>query len=172
MGLWILANLLTLFRAMMALALMWVGIMGKPVDLAVRLLILGWLSDLLDGPLARRSHRPASWLGQHDGWFDLSLSVGVTLYLIFSGRVLALWGWGFLGVMLAVWVLHSPELAWPLYATPCLMLYLQALQEAPGAAHVLLAYVGFTFVLRWKRLFRQYLPAFFRAVRGLWHSAK
>ena len=171
MALWMLADLLTLFRAMMALALMWVGIMGLPMTVAVQLLILGWLSDLLDGPLARHLGKPdPGWLGEHDGLFDLSLSVGGALYLIFSGRVPTVAGWVFLGVLLAVWFLHSPELAWPLYATPYFVLYLHAQREVPWMGYALLAYVAFTFLVRRERLFRQYLPAFFRTVRGLWHS--
>ena len=170
MVLWLMANLLTLLRAVAALGLVWAGIMQQPITLAVALLILGWLTDLLDGPLARHSGRPSSWVGQHDAWFDLSLSLGVGWYLIFSQRVPTLGGWVFLGVLVAVWVLHSPELSWPLYAVPYLVLYLNALREEPWAAHLLLAYVVFTFAVRHKRLFNQYLPAFFRTVRGLWRA--
>ncbi|TET54762.1 MAG: hypothetical protein E3J64_01395 [Anaerolineales bacterium] len=65
---------------------------------------------------ALRSAR-RTWVGEHDADADLSASLGVLSYLVFSGYVptIAL----LLGLLIvALWVLASYQLGWPLYADP------------------------------------------------------
>jgi len=144
----------------------WRGREGLPqVILAV---IVSWLTDLLDGPLARRDpDREQTWIGEHDAEADLSTSVGVTLYLMAS-RYLAAWlGIAILLITLGLWFLHSYQLAWPFYATPYVILTTIALRAATLLGWVLIAYVAGVLALRWQRLKNEFLPQFFDAVKDL-----
>ena len=67
------------------------------------IVLLSWITDLLDGPLARRDpNGKESWVGKRDAEADLATSVGLSLYLVLS-RYVATW----LGLG-ALWSLPSP----------------------------------------------------------------
>jgi len=55
---------------------------------AITLLILGWLSDVLDGAFARASKvKYKTFIGEHDFYSDFVFSFGLLLYLVISGFV-------------------------------------------------------------------------------------
>jgi phosphatidylglycerophosphate synthase len=85
-----LADLLTLARAGLPVALVWVGITRRleALPVAVYLLIASWTSDSLDGPLARRGRVSVrTWLGEHDLEIDMAVSAGLLAYMVLSGLV-------------------------------------------------------------------------------------
>ena len=164
-----LADTLTCIRVALAVYVAWLGIaMGQPALPAVVLVtITTWITDIFDGYLARRD--PAAkhtWVGDHDAEADLSVSLGVLCYLVFSGYlpVYAL----LLGLLIvAVWTRASYQLAWPLYAIPYLALVWVAFGVTPIHAWLAVGYLIVVTVVTWPRLPQQFMPQFFEAVGRL-----
>jgi len=75
----LLADALTALRCVFVLVILYTGVVRGPADglsTVALLTILAWISDVLDGPLARRARRPT-----HLGWCDLVADLGLTLAL-------------------------------------------------------------------------------------------
>lgn len=81
-----LADLLTLLRVVVAIWLVWIGLTQGATALpqAVLVALAAWLSDALDGPLARRSRQP-TLLGRYDFVADVLLTWSALLYITLSG---------------------------------------------------------------------------------------
>ena len=84
-----LCDSLTLFRLFACLALIADGLTLGPLGarLAIILLILGYTSDILDGRIARATHKPPTKIGNHEILFDMLLAIGNVLYLGLAGFV-------------------------------------------------------------------------------------
>ena len=165
------ADFLTQARALMALWIVWLGIArGQDALPQVALVVLlSWITDLLDGPLARRDpNGKESWVGKRDAEADLATSVGLSLYLLLSRYVATWMGLGALAVTLALWIGHSHQLAWPFYALPYAVLVALALQAHVVWGWVLVLYLGGVLIMRWRRLKEQYLAEFFSIVKNIW----
>ncbi len=162
-----LADLLTVSRVFLALVLVWLGLSigHSAMPTAILLVVLSWFTDLLDGPLARRDTiSPPTWVGQHDAEADLSTSLGVAAYLVLTGHIPGWVGAVMSVATIAIWTLHSRQLAWPLYAAPYGILVFVALGAVPILGWLVVAYLLVTLATRWPRLRREYLPEFFQAV--------
>jgi len=165
-----LADALTVTRAALGLCMAGLGLaQGKGALPTVLVLVLiSWLSDLVDGPLARcNPDAYTTWVGEHDAEADLATAVGVASYLALSGYIAAWLGVGLISAILLLRVLHSYQLAWPCYAVPYAILLGLALQDAPLLGWLVIIYLGATLVVRWRRLKQEYLPQFFSAVANL-----
>lgn len=165
-----LADTLTVTRVILGLGIAGLGwAQGKSaLPTVVCAVIVSWLTDLLDGPLARRDEAwRATWVGEHDAEADLAISLGIAAYLVLSGYLAALIGEGLVLTILLLWCLHSHQLAWPFYALPYVLLLRAALREAPVLGWLIVAYLGMTLLLRWRRLIGEFLPQFFEAVGSL-----
>lgn len=162
-----LADLLTVSRACLSVCLAALGMVrgAEALPTAVLIVIITWLTDLLDGPLARHDPDPRiTWIGEHDPEADLTVSLGVAAYLVLSGYLAAWLGAVVVLVTLGLWVWHSHQLAWPFYAVPYVVLEVVALREAPLFGWLAVAYLLATLVARWSRLRDEFLPEFFQAV--------
>jgi cardiolipin synthase len=63
------ADILTSVRFLLGLYLIWLGLRGgsEAMTTAVLMLLVAWISDVLDGPLARRDQRGIhTRIGDHD----------------------------------------------------------------------------------------------------------
>jgi len=164
------ADLLTKLRVVLGLYVAWLGISRGPGDLSkvVWAVIVSWITDILDGPLARRDPRGRqTWIGEHDAEADLTTSIGLSIYLIFERHMAAWLGVIVLMIMLGLWALHSYQLAWPFYALPYVVLVVVASKAEPLLGWALLLYLAGVLLVRWRRLKTRYLPEFFDAVRAL-----
>ena len=164
------ADALTQARGALGLCIAIVGFWRgrEALPQVVLAVVVCWLTDLLDGPLARRDPEAAqTWIGEHDAEADLSTSVGVTIYLMGSRHLAAWLGVAILLATLGLWFLHSPELAWAFYATPYAVLTLIALRIVTLLGLLVLAYLASVAILRWQRLTGEFIPGFFDAVRDL-----
>ena len=163
------ADLLTLARFVLGLVLAILGIANaapEGLQLAVMLVLLGWLTDLLDGRLARRDlDARETWLGRHEAEADLSISMGVGVFLVFSGYIPIWLGVLILVVLPAVWLLHSYQLDWPMYALPYVFLLIAAFEGAPLNAGLMVGYLVFTLVIQFSRFSGEHLPEFFQSFR-------
>ena len=75
----VLADALTALRCVFVLVILYAGLVWGPdkgLATVALLTILAWISDVLDGPLARRARRPTRL-----GWCDLVADLGLTLSL-------------------------------------------------------------------------------------------
>lgn len=166
-----LADLLTASRLLLAILLALLGLrrVSSSLQLAILLVLLSWLTDLLDGYLARRDPNPkTTWIGNHDAEFDLTTSFGVAAYLVFSGYLAAWLGLVEVIFTLLLWFLYSHQLAWPLYAMPYVFLLVTAFRDTPVFAWVMVGYLLVTFVIQLPRLAHEHLPGFFQALESLW----
>ena len=165
-----LADLLTAGRVLLAIYLAALGVArgAEAVPAAVLTVIVSWLTDLVDGPLARWDPDPRiSWVGEHDAEADLTTSLGVTVFLVLSGYLSPWIAAVLVAVLLLVWILHSHQLAWPLYALPYVFLGVVAFREAPLFCWLAIGYLAATLAVRWPRLRQEFLPEFFEALASV-----
>ena len=164
------ADLLTLARGLLGIVIAVLGLAGgkDALPLVVVLLVLAWLTDLVDGVFARRDPDPRpSRLSGHDAKADMAVGLGVMGYLMFSGYV-AIWlGTLIIIAALAVRIFHSRGLAFPFYAVSFVFLGVVIWQQQPQLFLIIGAYLLIISVLRWQRLRDEYLPEFFAAVSSL-----
>lgn len=166
-----LADTLTLSRVLLGLLILWSGISGgrEALSLAAWLLIVAWLTDLLDGALARRDRSGRqTWVGEHDLQADMSVSLGVLGYLTFAGFIPPWAGLAYLLISaVLLWITRSSAVGMVLQAPPYgLMLYL-ALHHGLLVGSVAIAYLLLVIIVTWPRFPKQTVPGFLRGMRDL-----
>ncbi len=84
----LLADGLTLFRAVVVVVVVWLGATQGAASLPMVVLLLtsAWVADWLDGPLARSAGR-TTWMGRYDFPVDVGLTWASFLYLALAGFV-------------------------------------------------------------------------------------
>ena len=164
----LLADMLTLLRVILSAGMVWMGWAWREEALAavVVALTLAWLTDILDGPLARRSDAPPTWISRHEAEADMTMSLGVLGYLILSGFLAPLIGVPLAFLIAGLW-LYSYLLAWPVYVIPYVILFVIVYRYERPFAWVIAGYMMIALALRASRLRREYLPAFVHALRRL-----
>ena len=170
-GIKALADTLTSVRFLLAFYLIWLGWQKGPqaVGSAALTLLIAWVTDVLDGPLARRDPRGIrTWIGDRDLEADLMVALGVWIYLTLAG-FLSLWlaGLYLLVTAVALWRLGSDQLAWGLQALPYGAMIWTSWREAPAYGLLLVAWLGLVLVATWPRFPRQTVPEFLNGVRDL-----
>ncbi|MEA3345295.1 MAG: CDP-alcohol phosphatidyltransferase family protein [Chloroflexota bacterium] len=82
----LLADVLTALRSVFVLTIIYTALQGpdEGFPLAAPLTILAWITDVLDGPLARRARRPTR-LGRCDIVADIGLTLALATCLIAWG---------------------------------------------------------------------------------------
>ncbi len=164
------ADVITWARASLAVVLAWLGVAegARALPLACWLMLVDWMGDLLDGPIARRSRAHYhTWIGEHDLQVDMAVAVGLLVYLVAGGLVdprlagvyvlvwaLVFWRWGVpksLG-MLA----QAPVYGWFLAVS---------VRDAPAAGLWLVGWILAVIVLTWPRFPREVIPGFLSGMR-------
>jgi cardiolipin synthase len=167
------ADLLTYFRAVVALALIWLGLTQgvNSLPLAVSLLLFSWTSDSLDGPIARRdSHRKHTWIGDHDLQVDMAVSGGVLVYMVAADLLdpsvagiyavawgLIFWRWG-QGRSLGMLV-QAPIYGWFIWV---------AVRDARSAGQWLIVWIVAAIIVTWPRFPKEVVPDFLKGMRSIW----
>lgn len=165
------ADTLTGGRFLLALAIFWLGLkVGQPALPTVTLvLVLGWVSDLLDGALARRApNRRRTWLGDNDLGVDVCVAVGLLCYLTFSNYVSPAIALSYVLITGAlIWRFRSRALAMaaqaPVYA---ILLYL-ALRDARPYGALAVGYILLVTIVTWPRFPETVVPEFLQGMREL-----
>jgi cardiolipin synthase len=166
-----LADTLTGVRFLLGLYLLWLGMHEGPGALptAALMLLVAWITDLLDGPLARRDvRRRHTWIGDHDLEADLAVALGTWLYLALAGFISFVFAaaYGVFGAA-ALWQFGSAPLAWGLQALPYGAMIWTALRHVPLYGFLLATWVGLLVVITWPRFPQHMLPEFLNAMRDL-----
>lgn len=170
------ADVITAARGMIAFLLIWVGgvygAQGLPI--AIWLMLADWTGDVADGPIARRSPRQYhTWIGDHDLEVDMTVSIGLLIYMLQSGYVGI---WVFVGYFL-LWGIYFwyqagiPRAYGMLFQTPIYgwFIYL-ALRDAPQIGWLIPAFIAAAIALTWPRFPKVIIPGFLNQVRGQNHQ--
>jgi len=166
------ADLITATRGLIAFFLIWLGSHSgaEGLSLAVWLMLADWIGDAIDGPISRRSSvKYHTWIGDHDLEIDMTVSIGLLIYMLQSGYLsiwvvigyLILWGGYFLqhhGIPRSYGMLfQTPIYAWFIYL---------AMRDAPQVGWLILVFVAATIVITWPRFPNVIIPGFFEGIRG------
>jgi hypothetical protein len=81
------ADLLTLARLFIAFFIVFLGLLVGPAALraAIILVFIGWLTDTIDGPIARRAGGRPSWVCRLDIPADIALVFSFFLFVVITG---------------------------------------------------------------------------------------
>ncbi len=165
------ADTLTAARALLAVWILWLSISGGrgAVGAVSMTLVLAWITDLLDGPIARSApQRTHTWIGDHDLEVDLMVATSVWLYLAVSGYIqIAAAAAYAVAVALALWHFRSRHLAWGVQAPSYGCTILEALRYAPAYGVAMIAWIVGVVVVTWPRFPKETVPEFIEGMRGL-----
>ena len=165
------ADLLTASRFGLAWLILWLGISAgaDALPAAMMVLILAWITDLLDGPLARRDPSGrTTWIGDRDLETDISVSIGVLAYLTLAHYVapsIAI-GYGLICAALLV-RFRSRELGMFIQAPVYAGIIYVALHDAQVYGWLAVGYVLLVIVATWPRFPRVVVPQFLEGMRRL-----
>jgi cardiolipin synthase len=166
------ADTLTGARFLLGPYLIWLGLRGGPevITTAVMTLLAAWISDVLDGPLARHDPRGIhTWIGDHDLEADMTVALGVWIYLTLAGFVSPWLAVAYVAAgTAALWHFDSAHLAWGLQALPYGTMIWTAWQVVPPYGLLLVAWISLVVVATWPRFPRQTVPEFLSGMRNLW----
>jgi len=169
------ADVITAVRGLIALLLIWLGSSqgSQGLPIAIWLMLADWTGDAIDGPIARRSSvKYHTWIGDHDLEIDMTVSIGLLIYLLQSGYLsiwvvvgyLLLWGvffWSQGGIPRAYGMLfQTPIYGWFTYL---------ALRDAPQVGWMILAFIAAVITLTWPRFPKVIIPGFLDQIRGQDH---
>lgn len=131
----VIADLLTLSRGFMVVAIFLIGIMQgiRSIPIITILTILCWVTDVLDGKLARKTERVTRM-----GRFDVVMDLGLALVLAICFTV---WGWLPWMVLLAVFVIVLISSQWFRFEAP--------LKLAMGLIYGALAFIAWQSTIIW-----------------------
>ena len=166
-----LADALTSMRFLLGPYLVWLGLCSGPEGVATAALTLltAWVTDVLDGPLARRDARGLhTWIGDHDLEADLTVALGIWFYLALAGFI-PFWLAVAYGLAGAAALRHfgSAHLAWGLQALPYGAMIWTARRIAPAYGLLLVAWIGLVLVVTWPRFPHRILPEFLNGMQNL-----
>jgi cardiolipin synthase len=167
----VLADLLTAVRFCLAGFILWLGVKGgaEALPVAVGALILAWLTDVLDGPLARRDPSGRhTWIGDLDLQVDMSVGLAVLAYLTLAGYLTLKAALGYVVVCVVVlWYFRSPHLGWTIQAPPYAGMVYAALRDAPRYGLMIVGYLVLVVVVTWPRFPQRVVPQFLEGMRNL-----
>ena len=166
------ADLFTYLRVFLAVALVYLGwAQGESaLPLAIWIMIVSWTSDSLDGPLARRSKpRAYSWIGDHDLEVDMLVSLGLLIYMTFSGFV-GLFPMG-LYLLLSFFVfLHFgiERSLGMLFQAPIYGSFLvESMRISPATGSWMIGWIIAVLVITWPRFLEDVVPGFLQGIREI-----
>jgi cardiolipin synthase len=166
-----LADTLTGARFLLGLYLVWLGMHSGPRGMATATLTLlvAWVTDVLDGPLARRDpRRRHTWVGDHDLEADLAVGLGVWSYLALAQFIPHLVALAYVAIAVAALLrIGTAPLAWGLQALPYGAMIWTAWRVVSPLGWVLVLWIGVVLVATWPRFPKQMLPEFLAGMASL-----
>jgi len=164
----LLADILTLIRVPLGLAVVYAGATGGEAALphVVWISLFAWTADSVDGHLRRASAKPTGWVGRHDLTIDVFFNGCVAAFLALAGYVSAwlfsLWV-GALGLLSLKIRSRSGTIIAEGFAI--LMLIIQAFQRAFALGGAVIGWGILALTLDRKR-FAHRLDTFCRGLRN------
>jgi hypothetical protein len=166
-----LADLLTAVRFCLAGFILWLGMRGgaEALPAVVVVLVLGWITDVLDGPLARRDPSGRhTWIGNRDLEVDMAMGLAVLAYLTLAHYLTLKATIGYVVVCAALWwYFRSAQLGWAVQAPPYAGMIYAALRDAPRYGLMVIGYLALVVVATWPRFPQVTVPQFLEGMRNL-----
>ena len=166
------ADFLTLSRSILSFLFVWFGKDNDPQTLpyVIFLLLICWISDSLDGPLARRSRiQYQNIIGENDIFADLMVATGTTIYLMMTSYLNWYIGASFIIIFFYLFMRFGYKGSLGMLYQPIIYLYFiwVAVLYAPDLAIWLLIYIVLITVFSWKRLLNEQIPRFLKGFKEL-----
>lgn len=148
-----LPDLLTLSRGLVAAAIFSLGFVGaRALEAVILLTILGWTTDIFDGRLARKYHKPPTWIGEREFAFDMVMVFAGLCYLVMSGLINEWLALIYIVVAAVCIAFFRSKTITMSFATPLVALPLiVASLKAPRAALWYFIWIAGALVLDWPR---------------------
>jgi cardiolipin synthase len=167
-----LADILTSLRLIVAAVLPASGLALGPdsYTMAGALVLVAWTTDLLDGPLARKSGRAGStWIGRHDLMIDVILALSLLIYMRSVGLIHPLIAFAHVVIWGLVFWRHG-SLIKPLGALAQAPVYIwfgiSLLARRLLVGRLMVLWLLGNVATTWARLTQRDLPGFFQGVRA------
>jgi cardiolipin synthase len=165
------ADTLTGARCFLAVYIAWVGLAlgADGLGRAMVGLVCAWVTDLLDGTLARLKPCPRqTWIGRRDLEVDIAVAGGVLFYLAWSGYVSGLVALAYFLLALAGYALSGNRALGMAMQAPIYLLALATAYRYAFAHFVLAAlWIAIVIVVTWPRFPKEVVPDFLRDVAQL-----
>jgi phosphatidylglycerophosphate synthase len=150
-----LADLLTVSRFLLSLSIMAFGVLGGRETLPTVLMLvpMAWMTDALDGPLARRA-RPlrTTWIGELDFPIDVFMVVALLSYLTAIGVVPWQGALVYLAVAtISVLCLREQAVALAFMAPVDALFLHTGWRFAPTETRLVFIYLAAVLILDWRR---------------------
>ncbi len=172
------ADLLTGLRALVAAALILLGLRGdqRSFPLAAFLMLVSWTSDYLDGTLARLNPKVLrSWLGDHDLIVDVTAAAALLVYLAGTQFAPASWAIAYLVLCLFLFVRYGFKKTTAFIAQVPMYIYFVwlASARAPFATWWVAGLVAFLLIFEWRRITQILLPELLNGIADtFWRRKK
>lgn len=165
-----LPDLLTLSRGLVAIAVLLLGFAGpRALEAVIILMIVGWTTDIFDGRLARRYHKPPTWIGEREFIFDMVMVFSGLVYLVMARFIDPLLALGYVLVAAICIAIFRSKMITMSFATPLVALPLViASINAPRAALIYLIWIVGALALDWSR-FKGVVREFLENAKKLAH---
>jgi len=148
-----LPDLLTLSRGLVAAVILGLGFAGaRALEAVIILTILGWTTDILDGRLARKYHKPPTWIGEREFLFDMVMVFSGLFYLVMSGLINGWLSLIYIAIAAVCIAFFRSKMITMSFATPLVALPLiVASVKAPRAALWYIIWIAGALILDWSR---------------------
>ncbi|UCD37455.1 MAG: CDP-alcohol phosphatidyltransferase family protein [Fidelibacterota bacterium] len=166
----LIADILTFIRFFIALSIIFVSLTRGQDGLhtALLLLLLGWMTDTVDGQLARRDPGAKhTWIGDNDIIVDVLLALSILIFFSLSAMI-PFWLTVFYLVYLILavfvftgWTLYAAFIGFS-YGTCLLMSYL----HSPRFFVVFLLYIAFMLLTTWSHCWEN-IQSFFTGIKAI-----
>lgn len=169
------ADFLTVTRGILGFFIAGLGLRGgkEVLPIAGISLLLAWISDVSDGPLARRdTDHPVTWVGAHDLTADMTVAGGVWMYLTFSGFIPPVLSIGIALISLFfLWKTHSIHVTSAMQAISFGTMLFTCLGHAPFYGFLLIGWLVVLVIVTWPR-FLYKADEFIKGISDLIHWQK
>jgi phosphatidylglycerophosphate synthase len=169
------ADLFTFIRALLCPTLILLGILrgAEGLPLAITVMIVSWISDALDGPIARRSRvKYHTWLGDHDLEVDMLVSIGLMVYMLLAGFLDV----QIVGVYILLWVLiiwrwgHMRSLGMLFQAPIYGYFIVMSMLLAPNVGGWMIGWILAITIITWPRFPKEVVPGFLEGMKSVFQA--
>jgi hypothetical protein len=165
------ADFLTTIRFFIGTIFIYLGfyVGKKAFPFTIFLTILGWLSDVLDGALARASKvKYKTFIGEHDFHVDFIFSFSLLIYLVLSGFV------SFIIIFIYLITAYLERKSFPekeinsFLAIPYAFTIYNALRYFLPLGLMIIIFLIFLLIFSWNRFVSDKFPGFIDEIKSIW----
>jgi hypothetical protein len=171
------ADLITGFRAILGLCLVYLGLTegAQGLNKVVWIMILDWTGDAIDGKIASREKDPYhTWIGDHDLEVDMAVSVGLLIYMIASGFI-NVWAASFylLFWTIVFWRWRNVKVLGMLSQAPIYGFFIWiALTGSSNVGIWILVWIVVAIIVTWPQFPKQVVPGFINGMQRFFSKSK